>query len=75
MAIIRDPAGVDYRFRPPKWCRHKDQFLTYTQPGASTWSVSCSNCNATGVGATKGAAHDGIMAVEAVGAVTEVPAP
>lgn len=73
MARVIDSGGVDYSFQPPKWCRHKDQFLTYVT--AVTVGVSCSNCGATAVGINKGAAHDALMAIEKVAIVTEVLAP
>lgn len=74
MARVIDSGGVDYSFQPPKWCRHKDQFLTYT-PTSTVTGVTCSNCGAQATGRNNGAAHDALMAIEKVAIVTEVPAP
>lgn len=60
-----------YRVTGSKWCRHKDQFIAVAIV-AGQQQLTCSNCASVATGASYGAAHDALMKLEAVGAVSEV---
>jgi hypothetical protein len=63
-----------YRVTASKWCRHKDQFLSVAIV-AGAQQITCSNCSSVATGASYQTAHDALMKLEAVGAVSEVAAP
>lgn len=72
---IVDANGVDMGFSAPgKWCRHKEQFRTWSAQ-LGVWYVECSNCGSEASGTTRQLASDALMKIEAEGAVTETSAP